>query len=78
MCNITREGPVHGDKEAIVVSRPRNDAYLVEEEGADSGGGRAQGRVHDGGGNGNAVAFAGDAALIKVKPHTRPVTNSAK
>ncbi len=56
--------PVHCDEEAVVVPRARDDPDLVEEEGADAGGGRAQGGVDDGGGHGDAVAVAGDGALL--------------
>ncbi len=46
------------------MSRARDDPDLVEEEGADAGGGRAQGGVDDGGGHRDAVAVAGDGALL--------------
>ncbi len=56
--------PVHCDEEAVVVPRARDDPDLVEEEGADAGCGRAQGGVDDGGGDRDAVAVAGDGALL--------------
>ena len=40
-----------------------DDARLVEEEGAEAGGGRAQRRVDDGRRDGDAVAGVRDAAL---------------
>ncbi len=55
---------VHGDEEAVVVSGSGNEANLVEEKGADAGGGGAQGRVDDGRGDGHSVPFAGDASLF--------------
>ena len=41
-----------------------DDARLVEEEGAEAGGRRAQSRVHDGRRDGDAVAVVRDAALF--------------
>ena len=44
-----------------------DDAVLGEDQGGEAGGRGAEGRVHDGRGDGHAVAGVGDAALKRLR-----------
>ncbi len=59
----TCERSVHSQEEAIISSSTGDDSGLVEDERGESRGGGAERRVHDGRGNGHAIASVRNAAL---------------